>query len=195
MYKFIGRFVYLEELTTENNKELFDLMKNNENEYRLYVSDSLLSQTYEDFQKQLDVWFFHGRNFQFLVYKKDKKDLKKELIGTIFFYGWNIENKTIKISAFFVPKYRKTVLVGEALGAAALFSKEITKIKELRFDCYIENKDMIKLANELQAQKVSEGPSSVNPERILISFMISEQKLNELLNKFIKFENREMKIK
>lgn len=195
MYKFIGRFVYLEELTTKNDKELFGLMKDNEIEYRLFVSDFPVSQKYEDFQKQLDNWFSHGRNFQFLVYKKDNKDFKKELIGTIFFYGWSKEKKTIKISIYFTPKYRKSIFIGEALGAALLFVKQIIKINELLFDCYVENKEMIELAYKIGSEKLGESQSELNPERKLINFILSRRKIDEWIDKFIRFENRETTIK
>jgi hypothetical protein len=56
-------------------------MKNNKEEYRLLVSDEPIPETYEEFQNRLNIWFTHGRNYQFLVKKKDKT------VGTIFFYG------------------------------------------------------------------------------------------------------------
>jgi hypothetical protein len=34
MYTAQGKFCFLEELTTENDKELFEFMKNNKEEYR-----------------------------------------------------------------------------------------------------------------------------------------------------------------
>jgi hypothetical protein len=49
MYIAQGRFCYLEELTTENDKELFELMKNNKEEYRLLISDKPVPETYFDY--------------------------------------------------------------------------------------------------------------------------------------------------
>lgn len=188
MYQFNGRYVYLEELTTENDRELFEMIKNNEKEYRFYVSDAPLPQSYEEFQQTLETWFSHGRNFQFLVYtKRDKK-----LIGTIFFYGWNKENQTTKISAFFIPEYRKTIYIGEALGAAVLFAKEIMQVKELHFDCYLENEQMIELAKKIGAKEIGIGKSKVNPNREIISFKIPEEKLDELVKKIKYFESEKL---
>jgi RimJ/RimL family protein N-acetyltransferase len=190
MYEFFGRFVYLKQLTTKNENELFELIKNNEEEYRKYVSDQPIPENYDEFVKTVDIWFESGRNCQFLVYKKQNK----KLIGTIFFYGWN-EKDQIKISAFFVKEVRKSPLVGEALGAAFLFAKQIMKIKELNFDCYIENKEMINLAKKIGAIEIEKRKSNVNPERELISFSVSEEKITELIKKFKSFEQRQEKNK
>ncbi|GIW66743.1 MAG: hypothetical protein KatS3mg095_0641 [Candidatus Parcubacteria bacterium] len=121
MYISQGRFCYIEELTTENDKELFELMKENEEEYRNLISDQPLPQTYEEFQETLKIWFTHGRNFQFLVRKREGN----KTVGTFFFYFWNQENKTTKISAYFIPEVRKTPLIGEALGLALMFAYKI----------------------------------------------------------------------
>jgi len=75
------RNVYLEPLTTGNDYQLFELMKNNENEYRFYVSDQPIPQTFEEFRESLKRFFDYDRIYQFLVYRK--RDNK--LIGTIFF--------------------------------------------------------------------------------------------------------------
>lgn len=42
------------------------------------------------------------------------------------------------------------------MGAALLFTKEIMKVKELHFGCYIENKDMIELAKKVWAEELGE---------------------------------------
>lgn len=189
IYVFRGRYVYLEQLSSKNDKELFEMMKNNEKEYRFYVSDAPLPSTYEEFQQRLKIWFSHGRNFQFLVYKKKSK----ELIGTIFFYGWDRENHTTRISVFFAPEFRKTILIGEALGAVVLFAKDVMQVKELHFDCYLENKQMIELAKKIGAEEVKLRRSDVNPERELISFKIPEEKLDEFVEEIKYFESRKIK--
>lgn len=103
MYQFDGRFVYLEELTTENDKELFELMKNYEKEYRYYVSDQPIPDSYEEFLSVLKSYVEHRKNYQFLVYRKSDK----KLIGTIFFYNWTDEDNSTKISAFLFLKSEK----------------------------------------------------------------------------------------
>lgn len=174
MYKFNGRYVYIEELTTENDKLLFELMKDQEKEYRFFVSDQSVPKTYEEIQKELKEWFSGGRNFQFLVFRK--KDNK--LIGTFFFYGWNEKEKSIKLSVYFVPEIRKSILTGEALGAAVLFAKDILKIENLLFDVYIENKAMIELAKKIGANFITEKCSAVNPERKVLSFVCDKKRIN-----------------
>jgi hypothetical protein len=49
MYFAQGKYCYLEELTTENDKELFELMKNNKEEYIFLISDEPVPETYEEF--------------------------------------------------------------------------------------------------------------------------------------------------
>ena len=189
MYIAQGRFCYLEELTTENDKELFELMKNNKEEYRFLISDEPVPETYEEFQKRLNIWFTHGRNYQFLV-KKDNKT-----VGTIFFYGLNSESKSIKLSAYFIPEVRKTPLVGEALGLILNFALEILKVEKVEFSVYEENKVMLELIEknrEFKAyfKKIGESPSSVNPERTIINFEISLENLKKINEKLIEFYKR-----
>lgn len=95
--------IYIEELTTENDKLLFELMKDQEKEYRFFVSDQSVPKTYEEFQKELKEWFSGGRNFQFLVFRK--KDNK--LIGTFFFYGWNEKEKVLNYQFILFLKLEK----------------------------------------------------------------------------------------
>jgi len=188
MYIAQGRFCYLEELTTENDKELFELMKNNKEEYRLLVSDEPVPETYEEFQNRLNIWFTHGRNYQFLVKKKDKT------LGTIFFYGLDSESKSVKLSTYFIPEARKTPLIVEALGLILNFALEILKVEKVEFSVYKENKVMLELIEknrEFKAyfKKIGESPSSVNPERTIINFEISLEdlkKINEKLREFYK---------
>lgn len=191
MYQFNGRFVYLEQLTSNNDKELFDLMKNYEKEYRYYVSDQPIPDSYEEFLPILKSYFEHGRNYQFLVYRKSDK----KLIGTIFFYNWTDEDNSTKISAFFIPEVRKTPLIFEALGAALLFAVDVMKVNELKFDCYKENEIMINLAKKIGAKKIGakeigQSKSKVNPERELINFSITLELMESLKEKIINFEQK-----
>jgi len=188
MYTFNGRNIYLEQLTTLNDYQLFELMKNNENEYRFYVSDQPIPQTFEEFRESLKRFFDYDRIYQFLVYRK--RDNK--LIGTIFFYT---EDNEVKISAFFIPEARLTILPTEALGASILFALDVLKIERLNFDCYKENEKMIELANKIGAEKIYERRSDINPEREIIGFIISKEQLEKLKEKFIRFESKEKKIK
>jgi len=187
MYIAQGRFCYLEELTTENDKELFDLMKNNKEEYKFLISDEPVPETYEEFQKRLNVWFTYGRNYQFLVKKNDKT------VGTIFFYSLNPENKSVKLSAYFIPEVRKTPLIAEALGLILNFALEILKVEKVEFSVYKENKEMLKILEKERIKKyivrTGESQSSVNPERTIINFEInlkSLKEINEKLNEFYK---------
>jgi hypothetical protein len=51
MYTAQGKFCFLKELTTENDKELFELMKNNKEEYRFLISDGLYQKHTKNFKK------------------------------------------------------------------------------------------------------------------------------------------------
>jgi RimJ/RimL family protein N-acetyltransferase len=183
MYIAQGRFCSLEELTNENDKELFELMKNNKEEYRLLVSDEPFPETYEEFQEKLNIWFTHERNYQFLV-KKDNKT-----VGTIFFYGLNYENRSVKLSVYFIPEVRKTPLVGEALGLILNFALEILKVEKVEFSVYKENEEMLRILEKEKIKryidKKGESKSSVNPERTIINFEINIESLREI-NKRLK---------
>jgi RimJ/RimL family protein N-acetyltransferase len=192
MYIAQGRFCYLEELTTENDKELFELMKNNKDEYRFLISDEPVPETYEEFQNRLNIWFTHGRNYQFLV-KKDNKT-----VGTIFFYGLNPEKKSVKLSAYFIPEVRKTPLVGEALGLILNFALEILKVEKIEFSVYKENKVMLEMIEKNREfkdyfKRIGESPSSVNPERTIINFEISLEYLNKINEKLREFYKRRLR--
>jgi len=199
MYTAQGKLCFLEELTTENDKELFELIKKNKDEYRFLISDESVPETYEEFQERLNIWFTHSRNYQFLVRKKGKDIIEKgEVIGTIFFYGWDKERKTIKISAYFIPEARKTSLIAESLGLAMNFALKIIKAEKIEFDVYEENKEMLQfLQKERELKKyinkLGESKSKVNPERTVINFEISLKGLKEIderLREFYKIKPR-----
>ena len=185
MYVAQGRFCYLEELTTENDKELFKLMKNNKEEYRFLISDEPVPETYEEFQERLKIWFTHGRNYQFLIKKKDKT------VGTIFFYSLDPENKSVKLSAYFIPEARKTPLVGEALGLILNFALEILKVEKVEFSVYKENKEMLRILEKEKIKRYierkEESKSIVNPERTIINFEINLESLKEINEKLKEF--------
>jgi len=187
MYTALGRFCSLEELTTENDRELFELMDNNKEEYRFLISDEPVPETYEEFQKRLKIWFTHGRNYQFLVKKKDKT------VGTIFFYDLDPENKSVKLSAYFIPQVRKTPLIGEALGLILNFALEILKVEKVEFSVYKENEEMLRMLDKEKIKRYikekGESKSIVNPERTIINFEInleSLKEINERLKEFYK---------
>jgi RimJ/RimL family protein N-acetyltransferase len=199
MYFTYGKFCFLEELTTENDKELFELMKKNKDEYRFLISDESIPETYEEFQERLNIWFTHDRNYQFLVRKKGKDITEKgEIVGTIFFYGWDKERKTVKMSAYFIPEARKTSLIAESLGLAINFALKIMKVEKVEFDVYEENKEMLQfLQKERELKKyinkLGESKSKVNPERTVINFEISLKGLKEIderLREFYKIKPR-----
>jgi RimJ/RimL family protein N-acetyltransferase len=185
MYIAHGRFCYLEELTTENDKDLFELMKNNKEEYRFLISDEPVPETYEEFQERLKIWFTHGRNYQFLV-KKDNKT-----VGTIFFYSLNLENKSVKLSAYFIPEVRKTTLIGEALGLILNFALEILKVEKVEFSVYKENEEMLRILGKEKIRRYikerDESKSTVNPERTIINFEINLENLREINERLKEF--------
>ena len=199
MYTAQGKFCFLEELTIENDKELFELMKKNKDEYRFLISDESIPETYGEFQERLNIWFTHGRNYQFLVRKKGKDITEKgEVVGTIFFYGWDKERKTVKMSAYFISEARKTSLIAESLGLAMNFALKIMKVEKIEFDVYEENKEMLQfLQKERELKKyinkLGESKSKVNPERTVINFEISLKGLKEIderLREFYKIKPR-----
>jgi len=185
MYTAQGKFCFLEELTTGNDKELFELIKKNKDEYRFLISDEPVPETYEEFQERLKIWFTHGRNYQFLVKKKDKT------VGTIFFYGLDPEKKSVKLSAYFIPEVRKTSLIGEALGLILNFALEILKVEKVEFSVYKENEEMLRILGKEKIKRYikerGESKSTVNPERTIINFEINLESLKEIDERLKRF--------
>jgi RimJ/RimL family protein N-acetyltransferase len=184
-----GIYCYLEQLTTLNDTDLFNLLKEHEKEYRFYVTDEPLPENLEDFRNLLREYFRVSREIQFVVYsKKDKKP-----VGTTFIYALNEESKSVKISAFFISEVRRTPLIAEALGATVVFAKEKLGIKEIKFDVYKENKDMLKIAEKVGALNLGEKESSVNPDRIVVAFKLPENVIESIQKKFLEFRKRKLK--
>jgi RimJ/RimL family protein N-acetyltransferase len=160
-------------------------MKNNKEEYRLLVSDEPVPETYQEFQGRLKIWFTHVRNYQFLVKKKDKT------VGTVFFYSLDPGNKSIKLSAYFIPEVRKTPLIGEALGLILNFALEILKVEKVEFSVYKENEEMLRILEKEKIKRYikerAESKSTVNPERTIINFEINLESLREINEKLKEF--------
>jgi len=150
------------------------------------ISDEPVPETYKEFQERLNIWFTYGRNYQFLVRKKEKNITEKgEFVGTIFFYGWDKERKTVKISAYFIPEIRKTPLIAESLGLTIHFALRIMRIEKIEFDVYKENEEMLQFLQKERGlknyiNKLGESKSKVNPERKVINFEISLKGLKEI---------------
>ncbi len=75
MYIANGKFCQIEELTNQNDKKLFNLLKNNEKEYRLFVSDQPLPKSYDEFLEKLKC--------RFLVTKSEKDNIHSRCIKMV----------------------------------------------------------------------------------------------------------------
>ena len=173
-----GRFCVVEELTTGNDRVLFNLMLTNANEYRFFVSDEEVPESFEVFQTKLQFWFSHGRISQFLV--RNKHD---DYVGTIFFYGHNSFSNSIKCSCFFIPSARGQLCVMESLGMVLNFARLQLKATEIIFSVYMENLAMLRLATKLGAEQQALETSAVNPQRRTIEFVLDEHVLNRIERK------------
>lgn len=179
MYTYKGRFCILEELTTENDNELFLLMGENSREYRFLVSDETILTTYELFQEKLGKWFNGGRTHQFLVRKKNSKGV----VGTIFFYCHNSLTQEIKSSTFFIPEVRKSLCVAESLAVAMLFAKEIIGVESVCFSVYAENEHMLKITQKLKAELVGISAGAMNTERQVSMYRLPPSVLTSITDK------------
>lgn len=185
MYVCNGRFCILEELTTDNEAKLFEMMLQYGDEYRQTVSDEPIPVSINVFKEKLNMWFKSGRNYQFLVYNK-----KQLLSGTIFLYGWDSQTSIVKYSCFFVPNKRKELLVVEALGLVTNFAFHFMNIESIHFDVYEDNYEMQILAYKLGGKKLDSHMSAVNKSRTVISYLLSRDAVERLLNKLEQLERR-----
>ena len=179
MYTYRGRFCLLEELTTENDGELFLLMRENSREYRFLVSDESIPTTYELFQEKLRKWFSGGRTHQFLIREKNSQ----RIVGTIFFYCHNSLIQEIKSSAFFIPEIRKTLCVAESLAVSMLFAREIVGVDAVCFSVYAENEHMLKITKKLKAELMGISAGAVNPERRVSMYRLPLSVLTSITDK------------
>lgn len=185
MYVCNGRFCILEELTINNEAKLFRMMLQHGDEYRQTVSDEPIPISLNVFKEKLNMWFKSGRNYQFLVYNK-----KQHLSGTIFLYGWDRQSKTVKYSCFFVPNKRKGVLVTESLGLVTNFAFHFMNIESIYFDVYENNYDMQRLSHKIGGKKLGCRISTINSNRTVISYLLSRDAIERLLNKLEQLERR-----
>jgi RimJ/RimL family protein N-acetyltransferase len=188
MYRTTGRFCYLEELTIENEKLLYELLKNNKEEYSYLVSDSPLPEEFKDFQLLIKRWFENGRSFQFIV-----KDKKSNVSGTIFFYCHHTNSDSIKLSCFFEENKRNSLIVCESLGLALLFAYKVLNINKIIIDIYTENEKMISFCKKLKWKKIDFKDSNINKKRKIFVYEIDQIQIINIVQKILKLENKACK--
>lgn len=177
MYIYEGRFCKIEELTTQNNFDLYQLMHKNRAEYERLIYNEPVSRSYPEFVQKIDEWFSHGRNYQFLVYSKKSADI----VGTMFFYEFGKLEKTVKCSCFFVPKTRSTVLIIESLSFLLGFAKHVLKAESVRFSVYRENILMLDVAKKTEALLLNTRKVNTNT---IIDYEFSAKRIDSLLEKY-----------
>lgn len=152
-------------------------MKEHSQGYRQLVSNEPISSSFEVFRQKIKSWFAGGREYQFLVYVREK------VVGTIFFYCGNKEKRTIKISCFFTPEIRKRIAVAESLGMAISFAFHILHVRAVLFDVYENNASMLDFARKLGAIEVGTRQSAMVKERRIKQFLLSAKEIVPLLKK------------
>jgi len=185
MYFYPGRFCYVQELSTDNEKDFFLFLLKNRFEYQRKVSNQVIPTEYKDYLNMIKVWFNNGRNYQFLVYDK-----RKNLIGTIFFYALNSKKKTIKISCYFST--RGQILIGESIGATIeLVSNQIHEINNIVFDVYNDNTKTLSLAIKIGAVLEEKSILSTTGSKKLISrYILNELAIKKIIRTFNKITRR-----
>lgn len=174
MYSFQGRFMYMEELTDENNKKLFVFLQKNSDDYERLVFRKKIPSTFEDFVSRMNICFLNGRKNQFLIFNYNRA----ELIGTAYFYH-HVGN-SIKMSVFFSSRYRNSRMVAESLGALMLFAKNMLEIKKVLFSIYSSNIKMISFAKKIGANATNNSNGVVGYEIDSGFFSTVESKMNKL---------------
>jgi RimJ/RimL family protein N-acetyltransferase len=184
MYYCKGRFSKLVELNSKNDIFLFSLLKRNEAEYRQFVCDQYLPYTYSEFLNTLKVWFSNGRLYQFLVYPINKNNP----IGTIFFYHYDQQEKSVKMSAFFEREARKQLGVAESLAMTITFARQVIQVKSILFNVYAENQHMKNIAEKLIYDRSDKlvMQSCVNQNRNVEIYKMSSSILENVTNKLKK---------
>lgn len=169
---FVGRFVKLEELNTHNQMRLHEIMIENERDYVENVFHEEVPKKYSDFCNLISSWFANGREFQFLAFDK----ITNQIIGTIFFY--RKRHETVKMSVYFIKKYRKSVKIAEAMGAALLFARDVMGVIQINFSVYKKNRNMLLFARKIGAIKVERKDG-------VVRFALLHDKLNMLVDKLV----------
>jgi hypothetical protein len=88
-----------------------------------------------------------------VIYEKSRT----KAVGTVFFYGLDSTNSSIKLSCFFEPQIRKSLLVGESLGLSMFFVYTVLKIQNILFSVYKTNVIMNKIALKINAEFMLSG--------------------------------------
>ena len=185
MYTCQGKFCVLEELSKKNEFKLHKLILENEIEYRTTISAEKVSSSFVCYQSDLERWFLCGRNYQFLVNNRDG-----QIIGTMFFYGWDQEAREAKCSCFFIPNTRSKIVVIEALCLFILFAQEILHLRQVNFDVYEDNIWMQRLATKIQAISLIKKPSFCDQGRLIISYFFTLDSTSNLVHRYLSFFNR-----
>ncbi len=180
MLVYNGNLCNIEELSTLNDDALYQLMVENENDYKIYVSDEAIPLSYNDFQEKLKYWFNGGRNYQFLI-----SDVKyNQIIGTIFFYLFNPQEFNINCSVFFIPRVRTSLIVAEAIIATCLSIQTQLKVNFINFSVYTENQKMHVIAKKIGAISIGTKTSLINPMRNVVLYSLPIQNLKEKFRNF-----------
>lgn len=181
MYTCKGRHCFVEELSTLNENELFQMIHQNRLEYKQKVSDVEVPNNSDGFKEILNSWFKKGRNYQFLV-----KNLNDVTCGTIFLYCLDLQKKRLKISCYFVPNVRGKLCISESLSLVVLFCLEILKVENIDLSVYSENIQMLKLIEKLKASKTSKSISVLNRNREVINFTFDRPDLYKIISRILK---------
>ena len=176
-----GKLCRIEELTSESENLLFELLHLNQCEYRHFVCDEVIPHTQELFSSLLHKYFSSGREYQFLVF-----DIHNDVIGTVFFSWLNNKSRSVKMSCFFIPSIRGNRVVGEALACCANFAREVMNVEEICFSVYQENLHMLRLAEKIGAEVDGLATSVANENRRVVQFILKGTTIETLVSLIIR---------
>lgn len=177
MYHCEGRFVRMVELSTNNDRELFVLMRNNLDEYQRLVFNQVIPEDYQNFLTILNTWFSNGKIYQFLVYRKSSG----QLVGTVFFYQHDKKHGTIKLSVFFKDGERRNCCAAESMGLAIAFAYQVMNIQSILFSVYEENEHMLRIAKKLGLKQELSKATSEFDQRKLFDYELPRQMIVDVV--------------
>lgn len=171
MYTYTGKYCVLEELTSQNDKLLFQLLTTHKNEYKKRVHPQEIPSSYEAFQKTINGWFNNGREYQFIIFKR----YERVLIGTGFFY--NQTKHSIKLSVFYTPESRAKIGVADSIRALLLFAFNEMKVEKVIISVYSDNVPMIRIAKKLRLEHVPSADENISDQRSRFNFQFTRETL------------------
>ena len=161
------------------------LMDQNRSEYELLVCDQPIPESFDLFKLLCRDWFKYGRCCQFLV----RRCVGLPIIGTVFYYRHDPENKSVMCSCFFSPHARRKSCTMEALAMSFEFCASVLGVRRINFSVYSHNLVMLALAHKLGAYRLGETRSTEDILDTVATFELSETQCTQISAKLARLRS------